>query len=77
MALIDKVLGWYIPPAPRIAFSAGQIARGLAHFKSIGCPTRSRGQCPRKEELFGCADCTLEDAKLRLPPLEFRSDSVA
>ena len=66
-ALLDKILGWYTPPTPRVAFSAGQIARGLAHFKSVGCPTRLKGKCPYERELFGCADCTLEGMNWVLP----------
>ena len=55
-ALLDKILAWTRSPAPPTVFGAGPIARGLAHFKSIGCPNRNK--CPHGQELFGCADCT-------------------
>lgn len=59
-ALLDKVLSWYMPPTPSVAFCAGQISRGLARFKSVGCSIRISGTCPYELELYGCADCTLQ-----------------
>jgi len=61
-AFLDKVLGWYLPPTPSVAFRAGHIARGLARLKSVGCSIRNSGKCPYELELYGCADCTLQQA---------------
>jgi hypothetical protein len=58
--LLDKVLAWYVPPTPTVAFRAGQISRGLAHFKSVGCSIRNGGKCPYELVLYGCAGCTLQ-----------------
>ena len=58
--LLDKVLGWYIPPTPAVAFRAGQISRGLARFRSVGCSIRNNGNCPYELVPYACADCTLQ-----------------
>ena len=56
-AFLEKLLAFYLPPAPRIVFASGQIARGLAQMRSVGCAVRTEGRCPHESELFGCADC--------------------
>jgi len=66
--LLEKVLRWYMPPTPSVAFRAGQIARGLARFRSVGCYIRNGGNCPYELELYGCAECTLQPgAPIREP----------
>ena len=66
--LLDKLLAWFWPRSIPSVFSSGQIARNLAQFKSVGCPTRIDGNCPHERELFGCAECTREEGKsLALP----------
>ena len=75
-ALLDIVVGWYTPPTLCVAFRAGQIARGLAQFKSVGCPTRMNGKCPYERELFSCAGCTLEGTNWVLPRIQVRSDAA-
>lgn len=67
-ALLNKVIGWYLPQTTRFAFHSGMIARNLAYFKSVGCPARINGKCPYERELFGCADCTLEEGSSRTLP---------
>jgi hypothetical protein len=58
-AFLEKLLAWYLPPAPRLVFASGPIARGLAQMRSVGCAVRSEGKCPHESELFGCADCEI------------------
>ncbi len=66
-ALFNRVRAWHWPQTTRVAFASGMIARNLAYYKSIGCPTRMNGNCPHERELFGCAECTLEDGNRALP----------
>ena len=70
-AFADKVLAWLIPPTPRLAYSRGLLARGLAQMRGVGCRARATDRCPsrEREDLFTCADCTAEGAGRVLPPL--------
>jgi hypothetical protein len=61
----ERLLRWIVPPAAGRALGNGQIARGLAAMKGVGCPRRGASDCHYGRDLFACADC---DVATTMPP---------